>query len=97
MGRTESGRSLCPVPMCATETGGDTHEGGPSFVEYSGIGAGLGELFLGVCLAAGESYLLENASAVRFFFPGTCNTINLNNKDFNLKFNSLGFSISSKF
>ena len=45
----------------------------------------------------GESWRLERASAVTFFFPGMCITWNLNFIACSLKFSSLGFSISSRF
>ena len=96
---TAPGSGFGSTWICATETGGETQDGGPRSEEYPGSGAEFESsiLILDGCFGTGESYLLENVSAVTFFLPGTWSTVNLNIKDFSLKFSSLKFSIYSKF
>ena len=77
----------------AANVGGETQDGGPKLLEYPGwILMSIVLLALGVVvwLAIGESYLLENVSAVTFFLPGTWRTLNLNIMALSLKFSSRG-------
>ena len=59
------------VFMAATDTGGETHDGGQSSDSYPGSETDSWVAEVDLFLAAGESYRLENVSAVKFFFPGT--------------------------
>ena len=94
---SSSGETWCSssvgAAVSAAKDGGETQAGGPRSVEYSGwmalsmIWSGT---LAGVCLATGESYLLERVSAVTFFFPGTWSIRKRNIIVFSLKLSRRG-------